>query len=53
MGLWTFFKRCQHLRVRRVYGDEINFRNGYRWKCADCGVTMKKFRADRDYKVIQ
>jgi len=59
MGLWKFFKetvaayRCKHFRVRIVYGDEINFRNGYRWACVDCGGTVKKFNSNQDYKVVR
>lgn len=59
MGLWKYCKelialyRCQHMRVQMVYGDEINARNGYRWKCYDCGVTVAKFYPDRDYKVMK
>jgi len=59
MGLWTYFKeiielyRCKHYRVQMVYGDEINYRGGYRWKCADCGATIKQFKSDQDYKLVK
>ena len=35
------FKKCEHEYefVRNIYGDEINYRGGYRsiWKCKKCG----------------
>jgi len=52
MGILQFFKRCPHKRVTMVYGDEINYRGGYRWKCVDCGGTVRKFKADTEYMVI-
>ena len=39
--LKNLFKKCEHDYefVRNIYGDEINYRNGYRseWKCKKCG----------------
>lgn len=38
MSLW--WRRCQHLNVRCVHGDEINARWGKRRACLDCGRSL-------------
>lgn len=40
---WHFSKRrhCPHVRLRGIYGDEINHTPGYRRnECLDCGRLL-------------
>lgn len=47
------WKRCPHVRLRGIYGDEINAVGGWRLECLDCGrrldgpVHLAESRDDR------
>ena len=30
------WRRCPHVRIRGIYGDEIRFSRWFRLKCLDC-----------------
>lgn len=31
------WRRCPHVHLNGIYGDEINFVGGWRLQCGDCG----------------
>lgn len=37
---WGKRKRCPHVDVRGIYGDEINYSAGFRLQCRDCGQLL-------------
>lgn len=41
-GIKARLKRCEHLYVRCVHGDEINHRNGARVACKECGESLHR-----------
>lgn len=34
------WRRCPHIRLRGIYGDEINHSAGYRLECVVCGRLL-------------
>lgn len=33
-------RHCAHVKVRGIYGDEINITGGYRVQCRECGAFL-------------